>query len=62
MWLFICSDLVKQSQTLHYIQSNEVLKTYKMDYADYLPAKIKRMEDYLVNNSKAVEKVYLNFL
>ncbi len=61
-WLFICSDLTEQNQALHYVQSNEVLREYQMDYSDYWPARHERMGDYSPNNSKAVEKVYLTFL
>jgi len=33
-----------------------------MDYGNDLYAKIFKMEDYSVNNSRVVEKVYLTFL
>jgi len=61
-WLFICADMVEQTQVMHYVQSNDILKAYRTDYSEYLPAKNERMGGYSASNSRATEKVYLIFL
>jgi len=48
--------------SIYFMQINEVLKGFKMDYANYWLAKHKQIGNYSTNNNKAIEKVYLTFL
>ena len=54
--------MLEHVQVQNFVQSHDSLKDYRIDYADYWPAKYERMGDYSSNKSKAIEKLYLTFL
>ena len=49
-------------QVQNFVQSHDSLKDYRIDYADYWPAKYERMGDYSSNKNKTIEKMYLTFV
>ena len=59
-WLFICGDEKEQAQVLRFVEKDEVLKTYDMDFSIYSAGKIDRLGDILVANKPP--KVSLVFL
>ena len=61
-WLFICSDMVEHVHVQNFVQSHDNLKDYRIDYANYWPAKYERLRDYSFNKSKAKGKMYFTFL
>ena len=61
-WLFICADMIEQNQAVHFAEHDDQLRRYKMEYADYHPARNERLGDYPANHKKARAKVHLVFL
>ena len=59
-WLFICGDEKEQAQVLRFVEKDEVLKTYDMDFSIYSAGKIDRLGDISVANKPP--KVLLVFL
>ena len=59
-WLFICGDEKEQAQVLRFVEKDEVLKAYDMDFSIYCAGKIDRPGDILVANKPP--KVLLVFL
>ena len=59
-WLFICGDEKEQAQVLRFVEKDEVLKTYDMDFSIYSARKIDRLGDIPVANKPP--KVLLVFL
>ena len=59
-WLFICGDEKEQAQVLRFVEKDEVLKTYDMDFSIYCAGKINRLGDIPVANKPP--KVLLVFL
>ena len=59
-WLFICGNKKEQAQVLQFVEKDEVLKTYDMDFSIYSARKIDRLGDILVANKPP--KVPLVFL
>ena len=62
VWLFICADAIEQSQAVHFAENDDILRRYKMEFADYYPAKNERLGDFPANHKKARAKVLLVFL
>ena len=61
-WLFICADAIEQSQAVHFAENDDILGRYKMEFADYYPAKNERLGDFPPKHKKARAKVLLVFL
>ena len=59
-WLFICGDEKEQAQVLRFVEKDEVLKTYDMDFSIYCAGKIDHLGDIPVANKPP--KVLLVFL
>ena len=59
-WLFICGDEKEQAQVLRFVEKDEVLNTYELDFSIYSTGKIDRLGDILVENKPP--KVPLVFL
>ena len=59
-WLFICGDEKEQAQVLRFVEKDEVLSTYELDFFIYLAGKIDRLGDIPVANKPP--KVPLVFL
>ena len=59
-WLFICGDEKEQAQVLRFVEKDEVLKTYDMDFSIYSAGKVDRLSDIPVANKPP--KVLLVFL
>ena len=59
-WLFICGDKKEQAQVLQYVEKDEVLNTYELDFSIYSAGKIDRLGDIPVANKPP--KVPLVFL
>ena len=59
-WLFICGDKNEQAQVLRFVEKDEVLNTYELDFSIYLAGKIDRLGDIPVANKPP--KVPLVFL
>ena len=59
-WLFICGDEKEQAQVLRFVEKDEVLKTYDIDFSIYSAGKIDRLGDIPVANKPP--KVSLVFL
>ena len=59
-WLFICGDEKEQAQVLQFVEKDEVLNTYELDFSIYSAGKIDRLGDIPVANKPA--KVPLVFL
>ena len=59
-WLFICGDEKEQAQVLRFVEKDEVLNTYELDFSIYSAGKIDRLGDIPVANKPP--KVLLIFL
>ena len=59
-WLFICGDEKEQAQVLRFVERDEVLKTYELDFFIYSTGKIDCLDDIPVANKPP--KVPLVFL
>ena len=59
-WLFICGDEKEQAQVLRFVEKDEVLKTYAMDFSIYSAGKVDCLGDIPVANKPP--KVLLVFL
>ena len=59
-WLFICGDEKEQAQVLRFVEKDEVLNTYELDFSIYSAGKIDRLGDIPVANKPP--KVPLVFL
>ena len=59
-WLFICGDKKEQAQVLRFVEKDEVLNTYELDFSIYSARKIDRLGDISVANKPP--KVPLVFL
>jgi hypothetical protein len=62
VWLFICVDMTELNEDVYFAEKNDVLRRYKIEYADYHPAKNERLGDFPENHRKAQAKVHLVFL
>ena len=49
-WLFICGDEKEQAQVLRFVEKDEVLNTYELDFSIYSAGKIDRLGDIPVAN------------
>jgi hypothetical protein len=54
--------MTEQTQAVHFVENDSVLKTYKLEYSDYYLGKYERLGDYSTSNVKAKAKVLLIFL
>ena len=59
-WLFICGDEKEQAQVLRFVEKDEVLNTYELDFSIYSAGKVDRLGDIPVANKPP--KVLLVFL
>ena len=59
-WLFICGDEKEQAQILQFVEKDEVLNTYELDFSIYSTGKIDRLGDIPVANKPP--KVLLVFV
>ena len=59
-WLFICGDEKEQAQVLQFVEKDEVLNTYVLDFSIYSAGKIDRLGDISMANKPP--KVPLVFL
>ena len=59
-WLFICRDEKKQAQVVNFVETNDVLKSFSIDFAIYSAGKYNRLGD--VAASETSKKVFLLFL
>ena len=59
-WFFICGDEKEQTQVLRFVEKDEVLNTYELDFSIYSAGKVDRLGDILVANKPP--KVLLVFL
>ena len=59
-WLFICGDEKEQAQVLRFVEKDEVLNSYDMDFSIYSAGKVDRLGDIPVENKPP--KVLLVFL
>ena len=59
-WLFICGNEKEQAQVLRYVEKDEVLSTYDIDFSIYSAGKVDRLGDIPVANKPP--KVLLVFL
>ena len=59
-WLFICGDEKEQAQVLRFVEKDEVLNTYELDFSIYSAGKIDHLGDIPVANKPP--KVPLVFL
>ena len=49
-WLFICGDEKEQAQVLRFVEKDEVLNTYELDFSIYSAGKINCLGDIPVAN------------
>ena len=59
-WLFICGDEKEQAQVLRFVEKDEVLNSYELDFSIYSTRKVNRLGDIPVANKPP--KVLLVFL
>jgi hypothetical protein len=59
-WLFICRDEKEETQVINYIQNDDVLTTYSIQYSVYTAGKNDRLLD--LPAAKTPRKVFLLFL
>ena len=60
LWLFICGDEKEQAQVLRFVEKDEVLNTYELDFSIYSAGKVDHLGDIPVANKPP--KVLLVFL
>ena len=59
-WLFICGDEKEQAQSVNFVESNDILKSFSIAFSVYYAGKHDRFGD--VSASKSPKKVFLIFL
>jgi len=62
VWVWICGSREAQAKIKFHLNDCEFGENYKVEYAEYIPAKYERLEDVALSTKKASDPVQILFL